>query len=153
MTHLPFTEIAPQFIESAHQQVWCSAATLDTQNRLRSRVLHPIWEAHPDHVIGWIATGRDSLKAKHLAHNPTISLCYMKNPLKPTYADCYGEWIEDSAEKKRIWDLFIHTPPPLGYEVAAFFGSVENPSYGLLQLKPWRLELGDLLGQARVWQA
>jgi general stress protein 26 len=152
MQKVAFNVIAEDFITAAHRDVWCSVSTLDTQNRLRSRVLHPIWENSADHTVGWIATGRNSLKAKHLLHNPSMSLCYMKDPLKPVYIDCYGEWVDDMGEKGRIWDLFGSVPPPLGYNLASFFGSVDNPGYGLLKLTPWRIELGDLFGQARVWQ-
>jgi general stress protein 26 len=144
--------IVDDFIAGVHSEVWCNFATLDTQNRIRSRVLHPIWEKTPDGVVGWIATGRTSLKAKHLEHNPHASLCYMKNPLKPIYIECRTEWIDDTNQKKRIWDLFVSTPQPLGYDLAPFFGSVDNPGYGLLQLTPWRIELGDLFGEARVWK-
>lgn len=49
-----FSDIETEFIKRAHTAVWCSAATLDTTNRLRSRVLHPIWEGS----TGWVATGR-----------------------------------------------------------------------------------------------
>lgn len=148
-----YTDIAEAFIEAAHSQVWCSVASLDTKNRLRSRVLHPIWENGTDFPTGWIATGRNTLKAKHLLHNPTLSLCYMVDPLKPLYVDCRGEWVDEMAEKQRLWDLLRTTPPPLGYDPAHFFGTVDNPGFGILKLTPWRIELGDLFGQARVWQA
>ncbi len=147
-------EIAQAFIAAAHEQVWCSVATLDTHNRLRSRVLHPIWEAAADDVVGWIATGRSSLKAKHIAYNPHVSLAYVKDPLKPVYAECRAEWVDDPAQKQRIWTLFQTTPPPLGYDLAPFFGSLNSPAYGVLKLTPWRVEMGDLFGgTARYWQA
>ncbi|MDX2078396.1 MAG: pyridoxamine 5'-phosphate oxidase [bacterium] len=145
--------IVDDFIAGAHSDVWCNFATLDTHNRLRSRVLHPIWEKTADGVVGWIATGRTSLKAKHLANNPHASLCYMKNPLKPIYVECKTAWVEDMAQKKRIWELLAHTPQPLGYDPAPFFGDYNSPNYGLLQLIPWRIELGDLFGEARFWKA
>jgi hypothetical protein len=151
MKRLTFNEMVGDFITAAHTQVWCSVATLDTQNRLRSRVLHPIWEYNEREIIGWVTTGRHSLKAKHLAHNPTLSLCYMKDPLKPLYVDCYGEWVDDQSEKQRIFDLFVQTPPPLGYNPADFLWTVDNHASGLLKLKPWRIELADLFGEARVW--
>lgn len=144
--------LVDDFIVGVHNEVWCNFATVDTQNRIRSRVLHPIWEKTTDGVVGWIATGRTSLKAKHLEHNPHASLCYMKNPLKPIYIECRTEWIDDMNQKKRIWELFGSTSQPLGYDLAPFFGAVDNPGYGLLQLIPWRIELGDLFGEARVWK-
>lgn len=143
--------LAEVFIEAVHSQVWCSVATLDPQNRVRSRVLHPIWETDGEQAVGWIATGRTSPKARHIAHNPHLSLCYMKNPLKPIYVDCTAEWVDDRVEKQRIWELFSNTPPPLGYNLAGFFEGVDHPSYGLLRLTPWRIELGDLFGESQVW--
>lgn len=144
-----FAEIEQDFIRQAHTVVWCSLATLDTKNRLRSRVLHPIWEGS----TGWIATGRNSPKARHLARNPHVSLAYIANPLKPLYVDCVAEWDEDPAQKERIWNLFKNTPPPLGYDLAYFFGNAASPEYGLMKLTPWRIELGDLMGKSRVWRA
>jgi general stress protein 26 len=144
-----FSEIEAEFIEKVHKIVWCNVATLDTENRIRSRVLHPIWEGS----TGWIATGRTSLKAKHLEHNPSVSLAYIADPLKPVYAECTAAWIDDPLEKKRIWDWFGSTPSPLGYDLAQFFGSLDNPGYGVLKLTPWRIELGNLLGEGKVWSA
>lgn len=151
MQIMTFTTIAEIFLEAAHAQVWCSVATVDHQNRVRSRVLHPIWELEGERAVGWIATGRTSPKAKHIAHNAHMSLCYMKNPLKPLYVECTAAWADDPADKQRIWDLFSNTPEPLGYQLAGFFESVDNPAYGLLRLTPWRIELADLFGEAQVW--
>lgn len=152
MKIVPLADIQSELITHLHQEVWCNVATLDTKNRPRSRVLHPIWEVVDDQVIGWIATGRNSLKAKHLDHNPHISVSYAKDPFKPIYLECFTQWVDDPTEKQRIWDWFGTTPPPLGYDLAAFFGTVDHPEYGLLRLEPWRIELADLLGEARAWQ-
>lgn len=149
----PFANIAEDFLASVHSQVWCNVATVDTQNHPRSRVLHPIWENRADGTTGWIVTGRSGVKAKHLAHNPYTSLCYMKDPLKPVYVDCLAEWVDDRDEKQRILNLFISTPPPLGYDPAKFSWSVDNPASGLLKLMPLRIELADLFGEARIWRA
>jgi general stress protein 26 len=143
-----FSEIEQEFIEKVHKIVWCNVATMDTKGRPRSRVLHPIWEGS----TGWIATGATSLKAKHLAQNPNVSVAYIQDPLKPVYAECTVEWINDMGEKQRLWDLFGNTPPPLGYNLANFFSTVDNPGYGLLKLTPWRIEIGDLLGTAKIWE-
>ena len=146
-----FSEIETEFIQRAHSAVWCSVATLDTNNRLRSRVLHPIW----DGLIGWIATMRNSLKAKHLAHNPYVSLAYLADPIKPLYADCRAEWWDDPAAKETIWEMFRAAPPPLGYDPALFFGSVDNPDFGVLKLTPWRIELYDISNREnpkKVWR-
>jgi general stress protein 26 len=132
-----FAEIETEFIARVHTMVWCSVATVDQQQRPRSRILHPIWEG----ATGWIATNRQSHKARHLAHNPYVSLAYTTNVMQPVYADCRAEWVEELGEKQRIWDLFKHTPPPLGFDPAQDFMSFDNPKFGLLKLTPWRIDL------------
>lgn len=148
-----FSEIAEVFMERVNGIVWCNAATIDRANRPRSRVLHPIWELVDGLPVGWIATGRDSLKAKHLAHRPYLSLAYVADPFKPAYAECHAHWADDPATKQRIWQWFTNTPPPLGYDPTPFFKAMDSPTYGVLKLTPWRIEVGDLLtGQFRAWQ-
>jgi hypothetical protein len=132
-----FCEIEAEFIQRVHTMVWCSVATVDTHNRPRSRVLHPIWEG----ATGWITTHRHSYKARHLAHNRHVSLAYITNIHTPVYADCVAEWVDDLDEKRRIWELFKSTPPPLGYDPAMEFGTPEHDDFGLLKLTPWRIDL------------
>jgi general stress protein 26 len=150
-----FADIEAEFIQRVHTMVWCSAATIDSQQRPRSRILHPIWEGS----TGWIATGRNSHKAAHLAKNSHMSLAYITDIWKPVYVDCTAEWVEDMAQKRRIWDLFKNTPPPLGYDPAlTFAGGVEHESFGVLKLTPWRIDLVSFPAPSfeegtRVWRA
>ncbi|MCI0490872.1 MAG: pyridoxamine 5'-phosphate oxidase family protein [Blastocatellia bacterium] len=120
-----FSEIEEEFLERVHSMVWCSAATLDTRNRLRSRILHPLWEGN----TAWVGTRRHSLKAKHLAHNPYMSLAYIADVAKPVYVDCTARWEDDLAVKKRIWEKFKHTPPPLGFDFGTIFSSAEDAEF------------------------
>jgi pyridoxine/pyridoxamine 5'-phosphate oxidase len=78
-----FSEIEQEFIQRVHTIVWCNVATVDSQGRPRSRILHPIWEGS----TGWILTQRDSYKSKHLAANPHVSLAYVADITKPVYVD------------------------------------------------------------------
>jgi general stress protein 26 len=144
-----FAEIEGEFIERVHSIVWCSVATVDRRGRPRSRLLHPIWEG----ATGWIATARNSLKAKHLSQNPHVSLAYVADTAKPVYADCVAVWEEDSAEKRRVWAMYQAAPPPLGYDPAPFFHSPDHPDFGLLKLTPWRIELYDQGRMQRAWLA
>lgn len=130
-----FAEIEAEFIERVEKIVWCNVATIDSQQRPRSRILHPIWEGS----VGWIATSAKSYKAKHIANNPHISLAYVADITRPVYVDCIAKWVEDDNEKQRLWDLFVNTPPPIGYDLAPFFGTVEN--LNVLKLTPWRIDL------------
>lgn len=132
-----FTEIEPEFSARVRAMVWCSAATVDARGRPRSRILHPIWEG----ATGWVGTHRSSHKAKHLARSPYLSLAYISQPAQPVYVDCTAQWIDDLAEKQRIWDLFKSTPEPVGYDPASTFISPDHPDFGLLKLTPWRIAL------------
>jgi hypothetical protein len=114
---------------------------MDRQGRPRTRVLHPIWEG----VTGWIATGRHSFKERHLAENPFVSLSYWDAEQKQVYADCKTEWADSMEDKRRIWELYKSTPPPLGYDPGMIWqGGADDPGYGLLKLTPWRIEVSSI---------
>jgi general stress protein 26 len=135
-----FADIADEFNARVARIVWCTVATVDLKGRPRTRILHPIWEGS----TGWIATGRHSHKAKHLAHNPYVSLSYWDQQHQQIYADCRAEWVDDAATRRRIWDLYKNTPPPLGYDPAiipVWKDGPDTPEFGVLKLTPWRIEL------------
>ena len=132
-----FSEIEEEFLRRVRTMVWCSVATVDSRQRPRSRILHPIWEG----ATGWIGTHRNSFKSGHLARNPYVSLAYITDLMKPVYADCRAEWVEDLDQKRRVWDLFKNTPPPLGYDPAIDFIRPDHENFGLLRLTPWRIAI------------
>jgi general stress protein 26 len=145
-----FSEIEKEFIERVHQMVWCNVATLDTRSRLRSRLMHPIWEG----ARGWIGSRRHTLKARHLAHNPYVSLAYIADVARPVYVDCIAEWKDDLASKQHVWELYASAAPPLGFDYGTIFASAAEPEFGLLKLTPWRIELADMMNQEnrKVWR-
>jgi len=137
-----FSEIEEEFNKRVQRIVWCTAATMDRKGRPRTRILHPIWEG----ATGWIATGRHSLKEKHLVGNPHLSLTYWDPQHQQIYADCKAEWVDEAAEKRRIWDLYKNTPPPLGYDPGMIWqAGPDDPGYGLLKLTPWRIEISSIM--------
>jgi uncharacterized pyridoxamine 5'-phosphate oxidase family protein len=144
-----FAEIEQEFLARVRRMVWCSAATVDTQDRPRSRILHPLWEG----ATGWIGTHRNSAKSKHLARKPLLSLAYITEPRTPVYIDCTVEWITDLTEKRRVWDLFKNTPEPVGYDPSLDFKTYDNPTYGLLKLTLWRVEVYTLGVGTKTWKA
>lgn len=149
-----FDEIATEFDRRVRRMVWCTVTTVDRKGRPRSRILHPIW----DGPTGYIATGRNSFKAKHLERNPYVSVTYWDPQHEQVYAECRAEWVDDPAEKQRIWDLFKNTPMPYGYDPAMFWpGGPTSADFGVLKLVPWRIELWTLgqmaTGQpSQVWR-
>lgn len=143
-----FREIEEDFLERVNRMVWCSVATIDRQSPPRSRVLHPIWEGS----TGWVGSFPDSLKTKHLANNPYVSLGYVSDISKPVYADCVAGWEQDLLVTLRVWNLFAATPEPLGYDPTFIFGAHDDPRFGVLKLTPWRIQLDDIPpGTRRVW--
>ncbi len=135
-----FSEIENEFMQRIARIVWCTVTTVDTRGRPRARILHPVWEG----PVGWIATGRNSFKAKHLAGNPHVSLSYWDPQHQQVYAECRADWTDDLDEKKRVWEFYKSTPAPLGYDLKLFWESPEDPEYGLLKLDPWRIEVSAL---------
>ncbi len=149
-----FADIEEEFLERIAKTVWCTMATVDRKGRPRSRIIHPIWEGS----TGWILTGRNTLKTKHLERTPYVSLTYWDPGHKQVYADCEARWDDDIKTKQSVWDLYKKTPPPLGYDPAMFFDSADSPETGALKLKPWRIELFSLTDLAsgaepKVWRA
>ena len=137
-----FTEIEAEFIERVHRMVWCNVATVDRQGRPRSRILHTVWEGS----TGWTATNPNTLKARHIEHQPYVSLAYIADIVKPVYVDCIARWDNTHEARQHVWDLFLNAPPPLGYDPTPIFHAVDHPDYGVLKLTPWRIELGNASG-------
>ena len=149
-----FEDLQDELMTRVRKITWCSAATLDTQDRTRIRLLHPIWEG----PVAWVLTNRDSLKAKHLERNPHVSLCYWDPDHRQVYADCRAQWCDTLVEKARVWQLFKSEPEPYGYDPAIIWSGPDDPTLGLLRLDPWRLELSSIHDledgkmRIRVWR-
>jgi general stress protein 26 len=144
-----FTDLEAEFMARVFAVVWCNVATLDTKNRLRSRIWHPIWEG----ARGWVITRRNTLKAKHLAHHPYVSLAYIADISNPVYADCAAEWVDDLGVKQQVWDLFKNAPASMGYDFGNIFPAIDDPDLGLLKFTPWRIELASVPTHSRIWLA
>ena len=138
-----FNEIAPAFVEMAHSIVWCTAATVDTKGRPRSRVLHPIWEWNDDDLTGWIMTGPTPIKLAHLEASPHLSCNYWTQSHDTCVAECRAQWANDGVTKQMVWDLFANGPAPVGYDPSIIPGwdNPESPGFAVLKLDPWRLRV------------
>ena len=148
MEVIHFADIQTEFMNRAQQAVYCNVATVDPKGRPRSRVMHVVW----DGPIGWVITAPWSHKGRHIAANPHVSLAYISNPMKPVYADCTAAWIEDAAEQLRVWELHRTIPPPLGFDPALGYDSIDDKNFGLLQFTPWRIELAELKAESLIWR-
>jgi uncharacterized pyridoxamine 5'-phosphate oxidase family protein len=147
-----FEEIRSDFLERVNRMIWCGVATVDLQGRPRSRMLHPYWEER----TGWITTDPRSLKAKHIERNPYVSLAYIGDTAKPVYVDAFAEWATDRETKLHVWNLFLQAEPPLGFDPASVYGSVDEPKpdgplFGVLKLTPYRITLYQWPTPPAIW--
>ena len=145
-------EIAPAFVEMAHQIVWCSVATVDRSNRPRMRILHPIWIWDGESLVGWIATGPTPVKQAHLAHSSYVACNYWATSHDTCLAECEAEWMFDDETRTKVWNLFVNGPQPVGYDPSIVPGwdNPTSPGFAVLRLTPWRLRVFPgtvLLGQ------
>ena len=83
---------------AAAKATWAYLATADG-NQPKVRVVHPAFEG--ERV--WIATGRTSAKARHIAKNPRVELFYQIGA-EMVHLTVTGnaKFVEELAEKKRI---------------------------------------------------
>jgi general stress protein 26 len=136
-----YEDIAAELTRRIDRTVWCSMATVDGKRRVRSRIVHPLWDGR----VGWLLTERHSAKARDVDGNPWLSLTYIDSTQEQVHVDCRTEWEDRLPEKRRLWEWFKTTPPPHGYDPGLFFPKgVEDASFGCLRLIPWRIELWSL---------
>jgi len=154
------TETAPAFVEMAHRIVWASVATVDSHKRPRSRILHPIWQWDGERLVGWIGTSPTTTKRAHLNASPYVSINYWSPSHDTCVAECGATWAFDDETRTMVWNLFLNTPEPLGYN-PRIIPSWENPTceaFAVIRLDPWRLRVfpGSVLfgkgGKMLVWR-
>ena len=136
-------EVAPAFVDMAHQIVWCSAATVDRAGRPRTRVLHPIWQWDGTTLTGWIATSPLSPKAGDLAKNPALALTYWTPSHDTCSASCDAEWEDSEEQRVEGWRRFAEGPAPVGYDPSIIppWTSPTAPAFGILRLEPYELRV------------
>ena len=122
--------------DAAAKATWAYLATADG-NQPRVRVVHPAFER--ERV--WIATGRASAKARHIAANPRVELFYQIGAeMVHLIVTGKARFVEDITEKKRIWNGKV-----FDYDLAQFWpDGPESKDFGLLLITPERVELTSL---------
>ncbi len=152
-------EVAPAFIEMAHQIVWCTAATVDRSNRPRVRILHPIWTWNDETITGWIATSPTPTKRAHLANSAFIACNYWSPSHDTCLAECNAEWMLDDDTRTMAWELFVNGPEPVRYDpsIVPGWSTPTSDEFAVLRLTPWRLRVfpGSVLlglgGKVLTW--
>lgn len=155
-----FDDIAEAFHARVARMVWCNVASVDSDCRPRSRIMHPLWEGKTGWIGTWLTSVRSghqapSLKVEQLRANPSASLAYVGDVMKPVYVDCRVEVRDDPKAKRRFSELARALPPPYGYDPAELFGTPVEPRYGVLRLEPTRIALVEFPappGRVIVWR-
>ncbi|HYH13356.1 MAG TPA: pyridoxamine 5'-phosphate oxidase family protein [Thermomicrobiales bacterium] len=153
MTHrdiASFAEIEPELRERVDRMVWACVATIDTHSRPSTRLLHPIWEGQ----VCWIGTHRSSTKRLHLERNPYVSLAWVSDFMHPVYVEAVASWDNSAETRHHVWDLFLNTPEPLGYDPEPIFVSPDHENFGVLRIEPWKITLATLAGDPwqKIWR-
>ncbi|CAN5891943.1 pyridoxamine 5'-phosphate oxidase family protein [soil metagenome] len=158
----PLAEVAPPFIETAHRIVWCTVATVDDQQRPRTRILHPLWSWDGDQLHGVIATSPTPVKVANLEASPYVSCNYWSPEQDVVTADCHATWSFDDDTCAHVWEAFKAEPEPVGYDPAMIPPWSQGPTgdaFAVLRLQPWRLRVfpGSVLmgqgGDVLNWRA
>jgi hypothetical protein len=146
--------VAPAFIEMAHRIVWCTVATVGSDGRPRSRILHPIWDWDGATLSGWIATSPTPLKRAHLDAHPYVSCTYWAPDHDTCTAECAATLLTDDAVRIEVWDRFLHGPAPVGYDPTLIpaWTSPTADTFAVIRLEPWRLRVqpGAVMTQGRA---
>lgn len=155
------SQTAPAFVEMAHQIVWASVATVDSNGRPRSRILHPIWQWDGEKLFGWIGTEPTAVKRVHLQKSLYLSVNYWTPKQDICVAECRATWALDDETRTMVWNLFLNAPEPVGYDpkLIPAWTSPTVDAFAASKLEPWRLRVfpGTLTtgqgGKILTWQA
>jgi general stress protein 26 len=121
---------------AAAKATWAYLATADGAQP-KVRVVHPAFEG--ERV--WVATGRASAKARHVDKNPKVELFYqIGDGMVHLTVTGKAKFVEDAAEKKRIWDGKV-----FDYDLSQFWpAGAASKDFGLMLITPERVELTSL---------
>jgi general stress protein 26 len=111
-------------------------ATVDA-GRPRVRVVFPGFEGQRI----WIATQRQSAKARQIQRDPNVELFWEVGAVRPqAHLTVSGTaaFIDDQSEKDRIWSAKL-----FGYNLSEFWpGGPKSATFGIVLVIPRRVELG-----------
>lgn len=157
----PLDAVAPAFRDMAHRIVWATVATVATDGRPRTRILHPLWEWDGTDLVGWILTSPLSPKRADLDAVPTVSLAYWVPEQDTCTAEADVEWVLDDDGRRAAWERFATAPEPVGYDprIIPPWTAPDVEAFGALRLDPtWlRVMPGSVLlsgeGTVLTWRA
>ena len=97
----------------------------------------------------WAATYASSQKARNLRHRQDVALHWPERPDRLIFMRATARLVVDPDEIERLWASEL-----LPYDLAGFFGSVDNPELLFVELKPYRASVhdGDPAHAAKQWR-
>ena len=157
---------APAFVEMANRIVYASVATADRRGRIRSRMVHTLWEWDGAKLTGWAGTVLTPIKKAQLAEGSYASCSYWGGveAYDTCTAECRATLLLDEAGKREGWEKFASTPPPVGYNPAEIMpgwsDGPTSPGWAVIRFDPWHLRVfpgtfarsGGTEGAIYTWQ-
>lgn len=122
--------------EVGAKATWAYLATT-VGDQPKVRVVHPAIEGGRV----WVATGRNSAKARQIGKNPRVELFYqIGSDMVHLTITGRARFVEDALEKKRVWDGKI-----FDYELGQFWPQGPgSKDFGLMLIEPESAELTSL---------
>jgi general stress protein 26 len=150
-----FADIRRTFLAYISDIRYCTMVTVDSANRPRARVMLPVWEVVDERPVGWLAVFKTPVKARHLQRNPHTTYSYWSPRQNAVHIDAVSSWIDDPEVKTYAWNVYKSgSPAGVGYDPIGYWpGGPTDPTYHLIRIEPWRIQLvrGTDLATV-VWQ-
>ena len=130
------TEFWNKAREVGAKATWAYLATTKG-DQPKVRVVHPAIEGRRV----WVATGRNSPKARQIAQNPRVELFYqIGSDMVHLTITGRARFVEDPIEKKRVWESKI-----FDYDLGQFWPQGhDSEDFGLMLIEPEKAELTSL---------
>jgi general stress protein 26 len=144
------TEFWNKAREVGAKATWAYLATA-SGDQPKVRVVHPAIEGKRV----WVATGRNSAKAGHIARNSKVELFYQIGAdMVHLTVTGRARFVDDAAEKKRVWEGKV-----FDYELGQFWPEgYGSKDFGLMLIEPEKVELTSLIEMTQgkkpeIWRA
>ena len=130
------TEFWNKAREVGAKATWAYLATTKG-DQPKVRVVHPAIEGRRV----WVATGRNSAKARQIGQNSQVELFYqIGSDMVHLTITGRARFVEDPIEKKRVWEGKI-----FDYDLGQFWPQGhDSKDFGLMQIEPETAELTSL---------
>lgn len=142
-TSVSYAELRDDLTAIISRIPYATMSTTDPRGRPRTRVLIAVWELDGPEPLGWLATFRTPVKARHLAAHPYASFSYWDPRQDTASVDTVATWTDRAEERRHAWRLYQDgSPRGVGYPPAAFWpGGPDSEAFQVLRLEPYRIQV------------